>query len=100
MSRYPAKHIAAGIVNQFGWSSNVMVGGKLVGQQYVVAEAIRAAIELDREITVAVLENIRRDVLALRRKSDSGKRLQQIEAVASQVAELIASTTGGSSDGR
>ena len=40
--------LALEIVDQFSWSSNVSRDGKLVGQQYVVAEAIAAAIEKER----------------------------------------------------
>ena len=43
----PARN-AKDIVDQFGWPSNVMLRGKLVGQQYAVAELIAEAIDAER----------------------------------------------------
>lgn len=42
------EQIAAELVDQFSWSSNVMRDGRLVGQQYIVAEAIARAIASER----------------------------------------------------
>jgi hypothetical protein len=43
------EQIAQEIVDQFSWSTNVSRGGRLIGQQYVVAEAIAAAIQAERD---------------------------------------------------
>lgn len=43
------ERIALDLVEQFSWGSNVAIGGRLVGQQYVVAGAIAKAIQEERE---------------------------------------------------
>lgn len=40
--------IAAEIVNDLSFSSNRMVNGRLIGEQYFAADAIMRAIKLDR----------------------------------------------------
>jgi hypothetical protein len=45
--------IARDIVEQFVWPSNVMLRGKLVGQQYAVAELIAEAIDAERNCIFA-----------------------------------------------
>jgi hypothetical protein len=47
-----ADKIATGIVNRFTWTSNVVRNGRLIGQQYIVAEAIAEAIRSVRAGTV------------------------------------------------
>lgn len=42
------EEIAQEIVNKFSWSSNRMLNGRLVGEQYFVAQAIADAIKADR----------------------------------------------------
>lgn len=42
--------IAIDIVSRFSWSSNVMWQGRLVGVQYVVAQAIADAIRAERAV--------------------------------------------------
>jgi hypothetical protein len=44
----PAEEIAAEIVNGLSFSSNRMLNGRLVGEQYFAADAITRAIKLDR----------------------------------------------------
>lgn len=42
---------ALDILEEFSWSSNVMRDGKLVGLQFVVAEAVAAALAKERRAT-------------------------------------------------
>lgn len=44
----PADHIAAEVVDGLSFSSNRMLNGRLVGEQYFAADAIGRAIKLDR----------------------------------------------------
>jgi len=65
---------AMDIVDRFSWSSNVMRDGRLIGQQYVVAEAIDEALSAkDAEIErlraeAAVIGRQRRRLLSAGRK--------------------------------
>lgn len=55
MSVQTPDEIAQRIVDRFSWSSNVMRDGRLVGQQFIVAEAIAKAIEAEREELAAAV---------------------------------------------
>lgn len=44
----PAEEIAAEIVDGLSFSSNRMLNGRLVGEQYFAADAIMRAIKIDR----------------------------------------------------
>jgi hypothetical protein len=48
-------HIAMEIVCHFSWDTNVVHEGRLVGQQHVVALAIRDAIQAEREASESAL---------------------------------------------
>lgn len=52
------EQIAADIVGRFSWSSNVMIDGQLVGQQYAVALAIADAIRAERATSVKAEEDL------------------------------------------
>jgi hypothetical protein len=64
------EQIAAEIVNQFSWSSNVMRDGRLIGEQYVVAEAIAAAIRADRDRCADIPEGRARVLVCGRRRTN------------------------------
>lgn len=51
--------LANEIVSQFSWSSNVMRGGRLIGQQHIVAEAIAQALADRTEALRAILARAR-----------------------------------------
>lgn len=84
-----AKRLAYRIVDPFSWSTNVSVNGRLVGQQYTVAEKIEEAITADRELIAAKIENFRRDLYGLRRRSDSLRRQTQLDTLAQNIADFI-----------
>ena len=58
------EEIAAEIVNQFAWTSNVMVDGRLMSQQHAVKLAIAEAIREDRAMMTQPirLEDVRQHV--------------------------------------
>lgn len=61
------EQIAQEIVDQFSWSTNVSRGGRLVGQQYVVAQAIAAAIQAERDRCADIPEGRARGLINKRR---------------------------------
>lgn len=62
MTAKTPEQIAAEIVNQFAWSSNVMRDGRLVGEQVGVAEAIAGAIKADRAAMASAGWAVRNEV--------------------------------------
>jgi len=53
--------IAREIVDRFPWSSNVILEGRLVGQQVIVAQAIADAIRADRAAQAAIwIDDVKR----------------------------------------
>lgn len=58
---------AMAIVDQFSFSSNVIRNGRMIGLQYVVAEAIDLALQAERERCADVLTNRARTLLSKRR---------------------------------
>lgn len=64
---------AMNIVDRFSWSSNVMRDGRLIGQQYLVAEAIDQALAV-RDAEIARLRKILFEVQANQLNMATNKR--------------------------
>lgn len=54
------------LVDRFSWSSNVSRGGRLVGQQFVVAEAVADALHKERERCANIAHNMANALIAKR----------------------------------
>lgn len=62
------EEIAAVIVDKFPWSTNMMRNGRLVGQQYLVADEIAKAIAVETMRLRKALEDIRQMAATRRAK--------------------------------
>lgn len=83
------------IVDKFSWSSNVMLDGKLVGQQFVVARAIAAAIRkaqaAERHRCAAIAKSEADEAQRLYAYNRKRKNLPAAErrAAAARIAQVI-----------
>jgi hypothetical protein len=83
------EQIAAGIVNQISWSSNVMRNGRLIGEQHVVAEAVAAAIRAERDRCADIPEK-RAQVLICGRR-----RVSQVDQHTAYILKSVADEIRG-----
>ena len=89
-----ADQIATEIVNQFSWTTNVYRKGKMVGQQFVVAEKIAEAIEADREAMrgeLSLEQSGRRKLEAALRAKDAAMQVlfDRCSAFGVDVSDLV-----------
>jgi hypothetical protein len=67
--KMPSK-TAMDVVNRFPWSANVRLDGGLVGQEYLVAEAIDLALAAEREACAQICEQAARSLIIGRRRTN------------------------------
>lgn len=90
--KQPSK-TAMNLVDQFSWSSNVSRDGRLVGLQYVVAEAIDAALDAEREHCAMICEQASRALIVGRSRTNEKDR--HTAAVLMDKADKIRSRQNG-----
>lgn len=64
---------ALAVVEQFSWSSNVSLDGKLVGQQFAVAMAIDKALAAERERCAMIAQNLAHGLIAKSRTNKTDR---------------------------
>lgn len=69
---------AMSLVSQFSWGSNVMRDGRLIGQQYIVAEAIDVAMDGEREHCAMICEQAARALISRRRTNEKDRHTASI----------------------
>lgn len=83
------------VVDQFAWSSNVIRGGKVVGQQYAVAGAISDAIhkaqlaERHRCAAIAMVEGDEQSRLYSYHRKRKNQSAMDRRAAAARIAAVI-----------